>query len=188
MFGNHEDFVFPLPANMFAKRLAQFYHEKYHRDMDTVVTQIRKEFWIVGLKRIVSVIDKNCKHCLIFQQKVASQVMGDLPTFRTELSAAFSQTSLDLCGSLLIKDSVVRRGTKVRKKAWLILFTCLLCRVKETFPDEEGRVRNVVVTVPPPSLSLLKGAQYSKKLSMIDLDRHVKNLIVIVPSPSSYIT
>ena len=41
----------------------------------------------------------------------------------------------------------------------------------------------MVVTVPPPSLSLLKGAQYPKKLSMIDLDRHVKNLIVIVPRP-----
>ena len=168
MFGNHEDFVFPLPTDLFAKRLAQFHHEKYHRDVDTVVTQIRKEFWIVGLRMILSVIDNSW-------QKVASQVMGDLPAFRMELSAAFSQTSPDLCGLL-------------RKKAWLILFTFLLCRVKETFPDEEGRVKYVVVTVPPPSLSLLKGAQYSKKLSMIDLDRHVKNLIVIVPSPSSYIT
>ena len=45
----------------------------------------------------------------------------------------------------------------------------------------------MVVTVLPPSLSLLKGAQYPKKLSMIDLDRHVKNLIVIVPGPSSNI-
>ena len=49
------------------------------------------------------------------------------------------------------------------------------------------QVRNVVVTVLPPSLSLLKGAQYPIKLSMIDLDRHVKNLIVIVPGPSSNI-
>ena len=79
------------------------------------------------------------------------------------------------------------RGARNKQKAWLILFTCLLCRVKETFPDEEGRVRNVVVTVPPPSLSLLKGAQYPKKLSMIDLDRHVENLIVIVPSHDSLI-
>ena len=44
-----------------------------------------------------------------------------------------------------------------------------------------------MVTVPPPSLSLLKGDQYPKKLSMIDLDRHVRNLIVIAPSPSSSI-
>ena len=422
MFGNHEDFVFPLPARTFAKRLAQHHHDKFHRDVDTVVTQIRKEFWINGLRRIVSVIDRNCKHCLILRQKVSSQVMGDLPAFRTQPSAAFSQTSLDLWGPVLIKDSVVRRGPRVRKKAWLILFTCLLsraiyldvaedystesvlhclrrlqaergkvsllisdpgtqlvgaskelqevregwsqeelirfgaengiewrftkaasphqngvteilvkmtkgvmksfmeaigtsvlhlnelytvckevaslcnerpiglkpnlqsdpaflspnslllgrcsdrvssgpfqkkidydidpdsdktrfllvqkitnqfwkvwtklffptllrrpkwhyekrnlcvgdvcvlkdsnalrgewrlCRVKETLPDDDGKVRNVVVTVPPPSLSLLKGAQYPKKVSMIDLDRHVKNLIVIVPSPSSIIS
>ena len=80
-----------------------------------------------------------------------------------------------MSASSLLKDSNALRGE------WR------LCRVKKTYPDEKGRVRNVVVTVPPPSLSLLKGAQYPKKLSMIDLDRHVENLIVIVPSPDSLI-
>ena len=54
MFGNQEDFVFPLPTNTFAKRIAAYHQTKFHRDIDTVVTQIRKEFWIFSLQRNVS--------------------------------------------------------------------------------------------------------------------------------------
>ena len=131
MFGNQEDFVFPLPTSTFAKRLAVYHHAKYHRDVDTVVTQIRKEFWIVGLRRIVSKIDKNCRQCLVTRQKVASQVMGSLPPFRTEISSAWSQSSLDLFGPIWIKDAVVTKGTRevrVNKKVWGTLFTCLQAR------------------------------------------------------------
>ena len=38
-----------------------------------------------------------------------------------------------------------------------------------------------VVTVPPPSLKLMKGTKYPAKLNMNDLDRHVGSLIVIAP-------
>ncbi len=83
--------------------------------------------------------------------------------------------------NLCVDDVCVLKDSNALRGEWR------LCRVKKTLPDDDGRVRNVVVTVPPPSLSLLKGDQYPKKLSMIDLDRHVRNLIVIVPSPSSSI-
>ena len=56
-----------------------------------------------------------------------------------------------------------------------------MCKVKEVMPDSDGKVRNVVVTVPPPSLRLMKGTKYPTKLSMNDLDRHVSSLIVIAP-------
>ena len=79
MFGNQEDFVFPLPTNTIAKRISAYYHTKFHWDIDTVVTKIWKEFWIVSLQRIMSKIDKNCRQCLIVRQKVASQVMGSMP-------------------------------------------------------------------------------------------------------------
>ena len=424
-FGDIQDDVFPLPAKSLARRIAVHYHERFHRDVDTVVAAIRQEFWVTGLRKIVSNIDKNCRSCLISRKKLACQVMGDLPSFRTTPASAFSHCSMDLFGPIYIKDSVVThetRGSKVEKKCWGVLFSCLgaraiyldiaedysteaalhtvrrlqadkgkvqmivsdpgtqlkgaarelqqvrqgwdeeelvrfgaktglewsftraasphqkgvteimvklakgvmnsmmdaigthvlnlnelftlckevanlvnerpiglkpnlqtdpaylspnslllgrscdrtnagpfqckadfnqdpdsdvtryllvqaitnqfwkkwtityfptllrrakwhhaqrnlcvddvcvlrdtnalrgewrLCRVKKVFPDEDGKVRNVVVTVPPPSLSLMKGARYPKKIAMIDLDRHVKNLIVIVPNPSSIIS
>ena len=54
-----------------------------------------------------------------------------------------------------------------------------MCLVKDVFPDNDGVVRNVVVTVPPPSLD--GSPNYNGGLAMIDLKRHVNNLIVIVP-------
>ena len=53
--------MFPLPVNAFDKRLAESHHDNYHRDVDTVVTQMRKEFWVHVQRRILSVIDKNTK-------------------------------------------------------------------------------------------------------------------------------
>ena len=127
-FDNHQDFVFPLPTSTFAKRIASYYHERFHRDVDTVVMHIRKEFWIVGLRRVVTAIDRNCVQCSMTRQQVATQVMGKLPSFRTEIISAFAQSSLDLFGPLWIKDSVVRRGPKVKKKVYGVLFACLASR------------------------------------------------------------
>ncbi len=123
-FGNHEDFVFVLPARTLAKRIASHFHNKFHRDVDTVVTQIRKEFWIPGVRRLVTVLDRNCRRCLILRQKVAGQLMGTLPEFRSQPCSAFSHSTLDLFGPVWIRDSVVKRGPRVRKKAWGVLITC----------------------------------------------------------------
>ena len=127
-FGNLEDFVFLLPAKNLAKRIASYHHNKFHRDIDTVVTQIRKEFWISGLRKIVSVLDRNCRQCLTSRQKLASQLMGDLPDFRSQPSSPFSSSTLDLFGPILIRDSVVRRGPRVKKKVWGFLATCAATR------------------------------------------------------------
>ena len=56
-----------------------------------------------------------------------------------------------------------------------------MCRVVDVYPDEKGVVRNVAVKVPPPML-LETSCDYKKGLAMNVLDRHVSNLIVIVPS------
>ena len=51
-------------------------------------------------------------------------------------------------------------------------------------PDTDGKVRNVIVSVPPPSLALSKGLEYPKNIVMNELKRHVKNLIVIAAADS----
>ena len=124
-FGDVQDDVFPLPPGVLAKRIAVHYHERFHRDVDTVVAAIRQEYWVPRLRRIVSAIDRKCRSCLISCRKVACQVMGNLPDFRTTPTSAFSQVSVDLFGPILVKDSVIRRGPKVRKKCWGVLFACL---------------------------------------------------------------
>ena len=127
-FSNQDNSVFAMPASTFAKSVALFYHNKFHKDVDTVVAHIRKEFWIPQLRKIVSMIDKHCKFCLIIRQKVSSQFMGDLPLHRSVPSKPFLSVSMDLFGPLMIKDSVVKRGSRVKKKVWGVLFVCTTTR------------------------------------------------------------
>ena len=42
--------------------------------------------------------------------------MGDLPDFWSQMLPAFTVVGCDLFGPLLIKDDVVTRGSKTRKK------------------------------------------------------------------------
>ena len=127
-FGNQQDLIFALPATTFAKRIASNIHNKYHRDVDTTVMLIRKEFWIPGLRKLVTIIDRHCKFCLISRQKVASQIMGDMPEWRTQPNGPFSHVSMDLFGPITIKDSVVKRGPRCKKKVWGVLFICASSR------------------------------------------------------------
>ena len=127
-FSNKEVFVPVLPNGPLARILAQYYHDKYHTDIDSVVTHIRNEVWILNIRKIVSAVDKRCKICLIKRKKMASQLMGDLPEFRFKPSAAFSAVCMDLFGPLVIKDDCVKRGPKVAKKVWGVLYTCTASR------------------------------------------------------------
>ena len=69
----------------------------------------------------------------------------------------------DVC---LLKDSDAFRGE------WRI------CRVSNVFPDEKGIVRNVEVKVVPTQT----GSKNYKPVKPNYLQRHVSNLLVLVPA------
>ena len=127
-FSGKSEVVYPLPAGLLAKRIATYYHNRYHRDVDTVCHHIGAEFLIPQIRKIVTKIDKQCKFCLILRQKVIGQLMGDLPLCRSEPVSPFSSVSMDLFGPLTIKDSVIKRGARTRKKVWGVLFVCTSTR------------------------------------------------------------
>ena len=67
-----------------------------------------------------------------------------------------------------MKDSNVMRGE------WR------MCRVSAVFPDSKGHVRNVKVMLPR---SQPEGStRYRSDTARSEVDRHVSNLIVIVPN------
>ena len=70
----------------------------------------------------------------------------------------------DVC---MLKDSNAMRGE------WR------MSRVLETYPDEHGKVRNVKLKVPPPGLD---GSRVYRSPAMSEVERHVSNVIVIVPN------
>ena len=132
-YQGEDDFVYVLPGGKFAKKIVEKFHRKFHKDIDTICTHVKREFWIPSLRRIAAQIDRNCKFCLILRKKVVSQLMGDMPMFRSVPSKPFESCNLDLFGPLVIKDSVVKRGARVRKKVWGVLFVC--CGTRAIYLD-----------------------------------------------------
>ena len=123
-FGGSEASVYALPSHGLARRIAASFHQKYHKDVDTVVAHIRSQFWIPQLRRIVTNLDRKCRFCLILRQKICGQIMGKLPLERTNPSKAFEVVFLDIFGPLTMKDSVVKKGARVNKNVWGSLFAC----------------------------------------------------------------
>ena len=56
--------------------------------------------------------------------KLASQMMGELPDFRSQIHLSFSVVLMDLFGPMEIRDDCVKKGPRVFKKVWGVVFTC----------------------------------------------------------------
>ena len=118
-----------LPASLLGKLIVRFYHNKFHKEPDTVVAHVRNDVWVIQCRKLASNFDRMCKICLVGRKHRAEQLMGDLPSIRsTELLPAWAAVNMDLFGPLTIRDECVKRGPRVMKKVWGIVFCCTLTR------------------------------------------------------------
>ena len=126
-FSNKENIPI-VPPGPLAKLIASYYHGIHHADIDSTVAHIRNDVWIPRLRKLVTEVDKKCLYCLKKRRKLTQQKMGDLPVFRFEMSAAFSAVCMDLFGPLIIKDDCVKKGPRIYKKVFGVVFTCTASR------------------------------------------------------------
>ena len=118
-----------VPYGVLAKLIVLFYHNKYHVEVDTVVTHVRRDVWVVKVRKIAAAIDSRCRFCLEKRKRMTSQIMGELPEFRARpFQPAFSVICMDLFGPLVIKDDCIKKGPRTRKKVYGVVFTCLATR------------------------------------------------------------
>ena len=109
-FTGHSEDIAILPSSSLDKLVVRHYHDRYHRQVDTIVTNVRNDYWVLKCRKIASSIDRHCTICKLSRNDRVKQIMGDLPDFRTTIQPAFSVVGCDLWVPLLIKDEVVRRG------------------------------------------------------------------------------
>ena len=117
-----------IPYGPFGKLLMLHYHDEVHRDIDTVVAVARADVWVVQARRLASHWDNRCKICKLKRRQMAGQQMGDLPSFRTEIRPPWTSVNMDLFGPYLIRDDCVKKGPRIYKKVWGVIYTCTLTR------------------------------------------------------------
>ena len=118
-----------IPRGCFGKLIARHYHNKYHVDVDATVAHVRADVWVVEVRKMVTNIDKHCVICKIKRTSTAMQVMGDLPSYRYDaMSPPWTVVLMDLWGPLVIRDDCIKKGPRVFKKVWGVLFSCSTTR------------------------------------------------------------
>ena len=117
-----------IPDGNLAKLIVSYYHCKFHQEVDTTVTHVRNDFWVIRCRKIASGLDAKCVNCKIKRRNRASQLMGELPDHRSNMQPAFSTVGCDLWGPITIRDDVIKRGIRSTKKVWGVMFTCTATR------------------------------------------------------------
>ena len=114
-----------LPKNHSAvKLLVRYYHVRnQHVGTEHLISLLRQEFWIIGVRVIVKRVIRECIQCQKRKAKPSQIKMADLPPDRITVGApTFFHTGVDFFGPIQVK--VLR--SKVKR--WGCIFTCLVTR------------------------------------------------------------
>ncbi|XP_042892723.1 uncharacterized protein LOC122266866 [Penaeus japonicus] len=113
---------FIIPKGKYAKLLIKFQH-KYlkHAGVDSVISSIRTQFWIISVRKLAKTIVKECLICRWLDSRPCSQPVAPLPKERITTARPFSVTGLDYAGPLFCADFP-------DKKFYVLLFTCGVVR------------------------------------------------------------
>ena len=117
-----------IPYGVLAKLIVLHHHDKHHREVDTTVTFIRNEVWPIKVRKIAASVDSRCRICAEKRKRFAKQEMGVLPDFRSEIRPSFAVTCMDLFGPYDIRDDCVKKGPRIYKKVYGVIFTCASTR------------------------------------------------------------
>ena len=104
---------------------ARMIHELCHSGVSTIVSKIRRKYWIVGARNLVKKIRHNCSSCRKLDRVLQNQVMGKIPPERLRPAPAWSYSSLDLFGPFEIRGEANKRS---RAKGYGVILNCLLSR------------------------------------------------------------
>ncbi|GIY09698.1 uncharacterized protein CDAR_266781 [Caerostris darwini] len=118
-----KDFISPiiLPSKHLAVRrfIAQEHLVSKHAGTLTLLTILRERFWIVKGKTTARNVIKEYLTCKRQKVKHLEVPFLPLPKDRTEVTAVFQVSGVDLAGPVL---------TKSKRKVWIVLFTCAVLR------------------------------------------------------------
>lgn len=102
----------------------KYMHARYlHGNHETVLNEIKRFYYIPGVRRLLKKIVKDCLHCQIKKRRVVPPRQGKLPEARAAVGwKCFTYCGLDYFGPFNV--SVGRR----QEKRWVALFTCMTTR------------------------------------------------------------
>ena len=111
-----------LPKNNLSRILVARRHLLLkHAGVDSLITNIRFNFFVFGIRKLAKLVIKTCLACKRFDSRSCNQPIAPLPSFRVTAAPPFSIVGLDFAGPLYCSDFPGH-------KFYLLLFTCAVIR------------------------------------------------------------
>ncbi|GFW01168.1 integrase catalytic domain-containing protein [Trichonephila clavipes] len=83
----------------------------FHVGPQGLLNAVRQKFWPLSSRSIARKTVHQCVTCFKSRPILSSQIMGNLPSERVNISSPFTIAGLDLCGPFLVKYKNQRKGT-----------------------------------------------------------------------------
>lgn len=95
-----------------------------HGGAALMLAHLRNQYWIIDARNTIRYRIHKCNICFKFVNPTLSQLMGNLPKPRVNISHPFGHTGLDYAGPISIR---LRRhpGRPITTKGYICLFVCL---------------------------------------------------------------
>ena len=112
------------------QRFAKFCHDiSPHQGRIITMNKIRSMgAYIIGGRRLVDYIIRECVTCKRLRGATCEQVMADLPSSRLCDTAPFDHVGVDVAGPFYVHDGVCTRRTAGTKKVFVLVINCLSSR------------------------------------------------------------
>ncbi|GFT67069.1 integrase catalytic domain-containing protein [Trichonephila clavipes] len=111
--------VLPSRHPIVTKLIIQKHIELLHAGVQTVMSALRENYWILKSRKTVRRVLSECIICKRFTVRPLTTLSPPLPEDRVREAQIFEITGVDLCGPLFLRD---------RTKSWIVLFTCAVFR------------------------------------------------------------
>ncbi|XP_055911959.1 uncharacterized protein LOC129945983 [Eupeodes corollae] len=111
-------------SNPISNLIITDFHRRYlHAGVSETFAFIRQQFWIMGSRNLIRKIVHKCKTCFMQRKGNMQQIMGNLPSYRTQPSRPFTNTGCDYAGPITIRLSRCRKAKM--SKAYIAVFVCM---------------------------------------------------------------
>ena len=109
--------------------LAHHHGKSMHQGRHLTTAALRRAgFHIMNPRNVITSLLANCVICRRLRRKPEDQQMAQLPRARTERTAPFEHSGMDIFGPYHITDGKSTRRTVATKKVWVLIITCFYSR------------------------------------------------------------
>ncbi|GFV36985.1 integrase catalytic domain-containing protein [Trichonephila clavipes] len=107
--------------------IVEHFHKKFlHSGPQSLLYQIRQNFWILNGRNICRKVVHNCVICCKANPTCTDQIMADLPKDRVIKNYPFNVSGVDFCVPFYIKYKGQRKG--VYNKIYVCIFICFVSK------------------------------------------------------------